>query len=54
MSDDTILTDLGLDSLMAVAVLNTVKQDTGLDLEASFFMQHPTAGQARQAMMARA
>ncbi|KAH8169841.1 starter unit:ACP transacylase in aflatoxin biosynthesis domain-containing protein [Sarocladium implicatum] len=54
MSDETILTDLGLDSLMAVAVLNTVKQDTGLDLEASFFMQHPTAGQARQAMLARA
>ena len=53
MSDETLLTELGLDSLMAVAVLNTVKQDTGLDLEMSFFLHHPTAGQARQALLAR-
>ncbi|KAI1781137.1 putative polyketide synthase [Hypoxylon cercidicola] len=53
MVDDAMFTDLGVDSLMAITVFAIVKRETGLDLEASFFVENATIGEAKRAIMNR-
>ncbi|KAI2634211.1 putative polyketide synthase [Hypomontagnella submonticulosa] len=53
MTDDAMFTDLGVDSLMAITVFSIVKRETGLDLEASFFIENATVGEARRAILER-
>ncbi|KAI4860812.1 putative polyketide synthase [Hypoxylon rubiginosum] len=53
MVDDAMFTDLGVDSLMAITVFAIVKRETGLDLEASFFVENATIGEAKRAILNR-
>ena len=46
----TLFADLGVDSLMSIAVLGAVKEQTGRMLPASFFNDHPTAKEVRKAL----
>jgi iterative type I PKS product template protein len=39
---DTIIADLGVDSIMAIEVVSAVRNKTGLDLPASFVFEYPT------------
>nr|L7XAV2.1 RecName: Full=Non-reducing polyketide synthase curS2; AltName: Full=Dehydrocurvularin biosynthesis protein 2 [Aspergillus terreus]AGC95321.1 CURS2 [Aspergillus terreus] len=48
-TDDTIVADLGVDSIMAIEVVATVKEQSGLDLPATFVLEHPTIGDLRRA-----
>ncbi|KAJ6190544.1 conidial yellow pigment biosynthesis polyketide synthase [Penicillium mononematosum] len=47
-TDDTMVADLGVDSIMAIEVVATVKEETGLDLPATFVLDHPTIGDLRR------
>lgn len=53
MEDSTTFADLGVDSLMAITVLAVVKRETGLDLDAGFFLEHETIGTAKRALLER-
>ncbi|KAJ6133989.1 conidial yellow pigment biosynthesis polyketide synthase [Penicillium sp. IBT 18751x] len=48
-TDGTMVADLGVDSIMAIEVVATVKEETGLDLPATFVLDHPTIGDLRRA-----
>lgn len=52
-TDDTIVADLGVDSIMAIEVVATVKEQSGLDLPATFVLEHPTIGDLRRAFGAK-
>jgi thioesterase domain-containing protein/acyl carrier protein len=45
--DDTMIADLGVDSIMAIEVVATVKDVSGLDLPAAFVFEYPTIGDLR-------
>ncbi|KAL4948626.1 conidial yellow pigment biosynthesis polyketide synthase [Aspergillus filifer] len=47
-TDDTMVADLGVDSIMAIEVAATVKDESGLDLPATFVLEHPTIGALRR------
>ena len=51
MTDETNFVDLGVDSLMAITVLSTIRREVGLDLPPAFFMDHDTVGAAKQALL---
>lgn len=51
--DSAPFADLGVDSLMAITVLAVVKRETGLDLDAGFFIVHDTIGAAKHALLER-
>lgn len=53
MTDETIFGDLGVDSLMAITVLSTIRNELGLDLPPAFFMDFETVGAAKQALLAQ-
>jgi iterative type I PKS product template protein len=53
MTDETIFGDLGVDSLMAITVLSTIRNELGLDLPPAFFMDFDTVGAAKQALLAQ-
>lgn len=53
ITDETIFGDLGVDSLMAITVLSTIRNELGLDLPPTFFMDYDTVGAARQALEMR-
>ncbi|KHN94383.1 Beta-ketoacyl synthase [Metarhizium album ARSEF 1941] len=42
LNGDMSLEDLGVDSLMAVAIISAVQQETGVELPAAFFLDNPT------------
>lgn len=42
IEDDTLLADLGVDSLLSLSILGTIKAQTGRVLPSSFLMDHPT------------
>lgn len=42
--------DLGIDSLMGISILAVIKRETGLDLDATFFIDHATLGEARSSL----
>ncbi|KAK2786783.1 polyketide synthase pks13 [Onygenales sp. PD_12] len=48
-TDDTMVADLGVDSIMAIEVVATVKAESGLDLPATFVFEYPTIGDLRRA-----
>ncbi|KAI9833795.1 MAG: hypothetical protein M1819_003530 [Sarea resinae] len=50
IDESTMFSDLGVDSLMSIAVLGVVKDQTGRILPASFFNEHPTAAEVRKAL----
>ena len=54
MSDDTVVGELGVDSIMAIEITATVKTKSGLDLPASFIFDYPTVADLRQAFGGRA
>lgn len=51
MTDETIFGDLGVDSLMAITVLSTIRNELNLDLPPAFFMDYDTVGAAKQALL---
>lgn len=48
MEPSTRFSDLGVESLMSIAVLSAVKERTGTMLPASFFNDYPTVAEARK------
>ncbi|KAK2758262.1 polyketide synthase pks13 [Arachnomyces sp. PD_36] len=48
-TNDTMVADLGVDSIMAIEVVATVKAESGLDLPATFVFEYPTIGDLRRA-----
>lgn len=48
-ADDTAVADLGVDSIMAIEIVATVKAESGLDLPASFIFDYPTIADLRRA-----
>ncbi|PKX89227.1 type I polyketide synthase [Aspergillus novofumigatus IBT 16806] len=52
-TDDTMVADLGVDSIMAIEVVATVKAESGLDLPAAFVLEYPTIGDLRRAFGTR-
>ena len=50
LEPDTLFADLGIDSLMAITVMATVRNNTGVELAGTFFMDHPTVAEARSAL----
>ncbi|MFO0724752.1 MAG: beta-ketoacyl synthase N-terminal-like domain-containing protein [Myxococcota bacterium] len=47
------LTELGLDSLATVELMQALRERTGLELEASFFFEHPTVEKLVRGILAR-
>ena len=39
---DTLFADLGIDSLLSLSILDTVRQQLGIEMSSSFFFDHPT------------
>lgn len=50
LEGSTLFADLGVDSLMSIAILSAVKEKTGLMLPASLFTDYPTVAQLRKAL----
>ncbi len=50
MDEDTDFADMGLDSLMAMTTIANLKNDTGFELPATFFVDNPTIGAAKTAL----
>ena len=47
MDSGTAFADMGLDSLMAITIIATVQRDTGVELPATFLLDHLTVGDAK-------
>ncbi|KAK3689343.1 hypothetical protein B0T22DRAFT_461331 [Podospora appendiculata] len=45
--DDTLLSELGVDSIMAIEIVATVSAESGFELPASFVFDYPTIGALR-------
>ena len=50
MTDDAMLSELGVHSIMAMQVVATVRNTTGIDVPSSAIFQHPTTGGLRKAL----
>ena len=48
MEASTAFSDMGVDSLMSITIISAAKTQLGIDLPASFFMDHPTVRDLRQ------
>lgn len=48
-ADDTVVADLGVDSIMAIEIVATVKAEADLDLPAAFIFDYPTIADLRRA-----
>ncbi|KAF8850827.1 conidial yellow pigment biosynthesis polyketide synthase [Acephala macrosclerotiorum] len=46
---DTIIVELGVDSIMALEIVATVRAESGVDLPAAFVFDYPTIGDLRRA-----
>ncbi|QGA19833.1 hypothetical protein EYB26_007528 [Talaromyces marneffei] len=53
LDDNALFADLGVDSLMALTILSLLKRHTGVDIEANFFFEYETVGDAKRALMER-
>lgn len=53
MQEDTLFEDLGVDSLMSVAITDAIKKQTGIDVPAAFFSVHPTVGSVRKELLSQ-
>ncbi|KAH7357483.1 non-reducing polyketide synthase [Pyrenochaeta sp. MPI-SDFR-AT-0127] len=49
LTDDTAIADMGVDSIMGIEIIATIKDEIGTDLPASFVMEYPTIGHLRAA-----
>ncbi|TLD11764.1 hypothetical protein PspLS_11650 [Pyricularia sp. CBS 133598] len=49
LTDDTALADIGVDSIMAIEITASVKKETGIDLNVTTLIDHPTIGALRVA-----
>lgn len=49
LTDDTELTDIGVDSIMAIEIVADIKESTDEDIPPSFVLEHPTIGHLRRA-----
>lgn len=47
LTDDTVLTELGVDSIMAIQICATLKTETGVDIPPTFVFEYPTVGDLR-------
>ncbi|KAL8948706.1 MAG: hypothetical protein Q9222_005131 [Ikaeria aurantiellina] len=47
LTDDTKISDHGVDSLLTITILGKLRADTGLDLPSSLFVTYPTIGELR-------
>ncbi len=50
MDEDINFADMGLDSLMAMTTIANLRNDTGFELPATFFVDNPTIGAAKAAL----
>ncbi|MCJ1403878.1 hypothetical protein MMC11_007101 [Xylographa trunciseda] len=50
MNDDTVFTDMGLDSLMGITISSILKRDMGVELPGTFFMDNQTLREAKAAL----
>lgn len=50
LTDEVVLADMGVDSLMAMTVLAAVRNELGVELQARFFLENDTVGAARKAL----
>lgn len=48
MEPSTLFSDMGVDSLMSIAIISTAQKRLGLELPASFFNEHPTVSDMRR------
>ncbi|KAL7793749.1 putative polyketide synthase [Trichoderma ceciliae] len=53
MLEETTFIDLGVDSLIAVTIFTMLERETGLKLEASFFVEHKTIGEVKRGLLDR-
>lgn len=49
LTDDTLIADMGVDSIMGIEIIASIRDETGVDLPASFVMEYPTIGHMRSA-----
>lgn len=49
LGDEAAFTDLGIDSIMAISIVSSIRSVANVDLESSFFIRYPTVDMARQA-----
>ena len=49
LTDDAVLSELGVDSIMAIQIASAVNEKTGYDLEGSFLLECPSIGDLRRA-----
>jgi len=50
LDPETAFADLGMDSLMAITIIAVFNRDTGVELPATFFLDHPTVAQANDSL----
>lgn len=50
MTDDTVYTDLGIDSVMAINILAKLATQADMQLPAAFFLENKTIGDSKQAL----
>lgn len=50
MTDDTVYTDLGIDSVMAINILAKLASQADIQLPAAFFLENKTIGDSKQAL----
>lgn len=50
LEPDAAFADLGVDSLMAITVIASIRSDTGVELPGSFFLDNPTVADAAKTM----
>lgn len=50
MTDDTMYTDLGIDSVMAINILAKLASQADMQLPAAFFLENKTIGDSKQAL----
>ena len=49
LADDTVIAELGVDSIMAIEIVATVRAESDVDLTASFLFDYPTIADLRRA-----
>ena len=51
MEQGTAFADMGMDSLMGIAILAAIQRDAGVELPATFLLDNPTIGDAKAALL---
>ncbi|KAK2801683.1 Type I Iterative PKS [Onygenales sp. PD_10] len=50
LTPDMFFSEVGVDSLMSISIMAAVRETTGVDLSASFLLEHPTLQDAQRAI----